>query len=416
MMMNNDEMLIRVDLEELSKCGGESFTARVMQAFDHLHAPVAAFNEADFVQEMRTRFGMQSPILDFSAAGSFRYYASAKAVQAEDVPGDAKHNIEAALARLCDLGHAALSGEGELSLLVEVLKHLGQRFVDAPRRRVLLAASLHPATRQALAARLGFHAIDAPVMEFDVASGQISRTALDELNPHDYAAVVLGWPNGFGLFDDISALSGWAERADTPIVGLVNPHLLTWLKSPETRFPGALTALVGNSQSLGLAPLRRSNSPAFVASNDEQVVRSIARRTTSEPLAADMALLRVALDSRGLAQLRQGGLRGRNNLLELIDRLCQLDRVSLAFDAPFTNEAVIRVDGIDLEKGQAMLNGHNIVAGYALGEFYPELADCLLLHCNDRHQASDIERFVNRFGAMLRTLSTAPCPVKPKFT
>gem|GEM_PF-2371503 len=418
MTMNDNDILNRGDLERMSQCGGDGFASLVSRAFDNLEASALAYNEADFVQEMRARFGMQGPNLDFSAAGTYRYYRPAKAGLPRSIMGDdALGDIQSALARLCELPHVALTGGGLLAALVELLLHMVERTsATLPRKRVLLAASLHPATRQALMTRLGFHGVDAQMIGFDLKSGAIDEKRLAEIEPGEYAALVIAWPNFFGRFDVIDALSQWAAPAHTPIVGLVNPQALAWLKSPALLFPDAFHVLLGECHTLGLSALRQSTCPAFVASGEAQIVESMNPSNCTPVAPDDIACVHAAIDASGQLQLRQGGLRGRRNLVELVERLCELDRVSLAFEGAFANEAVIRVDGIDLEKGQAMLNGHNIVAGHALGMHYPELVDCLLLHCNDRHQPGDIDRFVNRFAAMLRTLSTAPCPVKPKFT
>ncbi len=410
------------DLMNLSECGGKPFSELVTNASKHLAADEPRLAEDEFVAAMKARLGEDSPYLDFLAAGAYHYYQPALVSEAmrcstgADVQG-AQAQVEAALCGLCGVQYAGLAGDDSVSLVTALVLERARDPVTQQGlpRRVLIPASLSLPLRQLLAGRLGLHGIEAQIIGFDRQTGCVDDNQLDQLNPNDFAAMIVPWPNFFGLFEDVQRILRWARAADVALVAWITPQVLAWTHSPAQVFPGEFAALVGDCQSLGLPAHRQSGAPAFIASDDDTLLERMRKNFRQSPAARDLAGLQASLIACG-ASMRPAGLQGRQNLLDLTQRLCQIDRVSLAFERFFVNEAVLRVEGIDLQRGLAMLAGHNIVAGYRLGDDYPELSDCLLIHCNDRHRPRDLERFVNRFAAMVKTLSTAPCPVKPKFS
>ena len=65
------------------------------------------------------------------------------------------------------------------------------------------------------------------------------------------------------------------------------------------------------------------------------------------------------------------------------------------FSGPFFNEFV--VGGIaDAGRLHARLVDEGLIAGIALGRFYPELADSLLISVTELHSADDIERLARQ--------------------
>ncbi len=415
-------MAERQDLLSLSEYGGQSFSDLVSGALEKLAVEQPPLAEAEFVASLKARLGPDQAYLDFLAAGIYHYYQPALVCEAmrcaHNHEASAVHEqLETELSGLCGQRHVGLTGDDSVSLIIALLSD--REFDRSPRpgrpRRILIPASLSPPLRQSLVGRLGLAGIEAQIIGFDRVTGGIDEHQLNALDPNDFAAMIVPWPNFFGLFEDVPRVLGWAAAADIALVGWVNPQVLAWTHSPARAYARAFTAMVGHCQSLGLPSYRPACTPAFVASDDNALLDRV-RANFRQPVAArDLAGLQASLITCH-ASLRLGGLQGRQNLVDLAQRLCQIDRVSLAFDRFFVNEAVVRVEGIDLERGLSMLAGHNIVAGYRLGDDYPELSDCLLIHCNDRHRPRDLDRFVNRFGAMVKTLSTAPCPVKPKFS
>jgi glycine dehydrogenase subunit 1 len=409
------------DLDKLTKHAGVAFTRLIKGCSNAMAGKREVNAEVQFMQLMRGRLTADAPNLDFLGAGRTRYYSPAQIERAArrwvgDVDVHVTARVARAIAKLCGLPNVAIGANSSLEIMLALLPQRRTLGVEdsSTSRRVLIASSLSPLLRHSLVARLKANAIDTLVVGFNPATGRIDEECLDGLDPHDFAAVIIGWPNFFGLFEDASCIAHWARDANTALLGWVTPHVLTWTKAPAQVLPGVFSALVGDIDLPGVS-IQGGGAFGFCASEDKKLADRV-RQARNVPLkgpqlaAAQAALVDCA------PTIAQGGLQGRQKLASLVNMLCENDRVELAFDDSFVSEAVIRVNGIDLQKGLHMLGGHYIVAGYPLAEDYPELADCLLVHCNDRHRDSDLERLRNRFAAMIKTLSTAPCPVKPKFT
>jgi glycine dehydrogenase subunit 1 len=74
------------------------------------------------------------------------------------------------------------------------------------------------------------------------------------------------------------------------------------------------------------------------------------------------------------------------------------DKLSLQFQAPFFNEFVVRLDGKTPEQANAALLEKKIVGGLALGRFYPELKNCMLLCATEMNKRDDMDAVASVLG------------------
>jgi glycine dehydrogenase subunit 1 len=81
------------------------------------------------------------------------------------------------------------------------------------------------------------------------------------------------------------------------------------------------------------------------------------------------------------------------------ERIAALPGYSIASTASFFDEFVVRCP-VPVEQVKARLAEQNILAGYALGRDYPELADCLLVCCTENNTREEIDRLVDSLGAL----------------
>jgi len=72
-------------------------------------------------------------------------------------------------------------------------------------------------------------------------------------------------------------------------------------------------------------------------------------------------------------------------------------KVKLQFDAPFFNEFVARTNGRSPQQINAALAGQKIIGGLALGRFYPELNDCMLLCATEMNRRQDMDAVAAEF-------------------
>ncbi|MFM8454116.1 MAG: aminomethyl-transferring glycine dehydrogenase subunit GcvPA [Gammaproteobacteria bacterium] len=130
------------------------------------------------------------------------------------------------------------------------------------RQAVLIPQSLHPwylETVQTLTQGLN---IQIEMLPFDPKTGQIDLgIASDQLKTQAYAALVLPWPNVFGILEPIHELTNLAHAQGTKIIACVNPMMVAWLSPPGSWGETGADFACGDGQVFG-APLA-SGGPYF---------------------------------------------------------------------------------------------------------------------------------------------------------
>jgi glycine dehydrogenase subunit 1 len=234
-----------------------------------------------------------------------------------------------------------------------------------PRRRVAVARTLHPHVRRVLDTYSWAAEIDIVELPYG-RSGQCDLTDI----PTDVSAVVLQTPNAFGV---IEPLVGVKEQVGEALLVVCAYPLALGVLEP----PGAFGAdiVVGEGQSLGLpmafgGPLlglfatRKAylrQMPGRVAGRtldaDGNVGFTMAVQTREQHIRRERATSNICTNSGlnalaatvYLASVGEAGLRSvaEMNLEKahyLAERITALEGFGLAFDGPFFNEFVVRLD------------------------------------------------------------------------
>jgi glycine dehydrogenase subunit 1 len=89
------------------------------------------------------------------------------------------------------------------------------------------------------------------------------------------------------------------------------------------------------------------------------------------------------------------------NTRALRDRLCAIAGVSSLFARPFFHEVAINLPRPAHDVVEQLAN-ENIVAGFALGEEYPEYENALLVCATETKTAADLDRFATSLARVLR--------------
>jgi glycine dehydrogenase subunit 1 len=241
----------------------------------------------------------------------------------------------------------------------------------------------------------------------------------------DLACVVVGYPNFFGVVEDLPAVAAWAkERGALLVTVTLEPLALGLLTAP-----GALGAdiAVGEGQGLGLAPSFGGPGVGLFGTR-ESFLRAMPGRVVGETVDADGRRgFCLTLSTREqhirrekatsnictnhslcalaftvcVSLLGPGGLRelARLNARKTRFAVQQLASTGLTerFTGPTFNECVLR--GSDVGARWERLVRRGIVAGLPLGRWYPELEDSLLLCVTDVHRRGDIERLASEWRA-----------------
>ncbi len=231
------------------------------------------------------------------------------------------------------------------------------------------------------------------------------------------SCLVLGYPNVFGVVEDLTRAVEIAHREECLLVSATAEALaLALLKTPGA---AGVDIAVAEAQSLGLALAYGGPGLGLFASRD-RFVRSLPGRLvgetvdvdgrrgyvltlatreqhirreratsnicTNQGLCAIQVVIYLSLLGRhGLAALAERNLRGAHALAERLEGLG-----SLRFAGPYFNEFVLSVPGARRRWQRAL--GDGVVAGLPLGDWYPELEDALLLCATEVHDAAAMDR------------------------
>src|SRR5210317_2368397 len=283
------------------------------------------------------------------------------------------------------------------------------------RKRVLLSQALNPryrATVETYCLYLGLELIDVAVAD----DGRTDLTDLAAKLDNTTAAVVAGYPNYFGVVEDLAALSERAHEAGARMVAAVAEPVALGLLKP----PGELGAdiVAGDGQSFGL-PLAFGGPYVGFFTVRQKDVRGMPGRlvgettdlegqrgfvltlaTREQHIRREKATSNICAN-QGLCALMATifmSLLGKQGLREMAgqnlakasyarQQLTRVKGLSLVFDGPSFNEFVVRsVEPVADVLGRLEKNG--ILGGIALGDDYPELADCFLVCVTEQNQRS----------------------------
>jgi glycine dehydrogenase subunit 1 len=289
------------------------------------------------------------------------------------------------------------------------------------RTEVVVSRSVHPHYRQVL--RTYCEAAGVTLIECPYVDGLTDAAALAQLVSDRTACVLVQYPNFFGCIEDLPALIAVAEKHGARSVVSADPVALALLKPPGEY--GA-DVVVGEGQGIGLAmgfggPLlgffackseyqRRFPGRIVGMTHDSSGRRGftmtlrtreqdIRREKATSNICTNEALMALAA-SVHLCALGPEGLREVADLClqkahYAHDRLTEVVGVRPAFRSPFFKEFVVSISTQrpvhDLCRA---LIPRGLLAGYSLGESYPELQDGLLIAVTERRTKAEIDLLV----------------------
>src|SRR5512135_1775386 len=418
---------------------------------DQLHNVPPGLNEMDVTRRAHELAAQDGFYLNFIGAGAYEhhipaavwqlatrgeFYSAYTPYQAEASQGTLQliYEYQTMMTRLTgmDVSNASLY-DGATALAEAVL--MAERCAKKGPRRVLVPKSVHPAYRKTLNTIVALQNIE--VVEFDFCGEGASGggVAPDWLAAQDFGAftaLVIPQPNFFGVLEDVDALTDWAHARGALVIGVVNPVSLALLEPPGQWGATGADIVCGDGQPLGV-PLS-SGGPYFgILACKQEFVRQmpgrIVGRTTDLDGKEGFALtlqareqhirrakatsnictnqgLLVTAATITMAMLGPEGVRrvaanSMANTRKLRDRLCAIDGVTALFARPFFHEVAINLPrpAHDIVEQLAQ---ENIVAGFALGEEYPQYENALLVCATETKTDADLERFARSLTHALR--------------
>lgn len=289
--------------------------------------------------------------------------------------------------------------------------------------RVLMPQTVNPFYREVVTATTHAQGVEQIAVPYCPQQGQ---TLLDALKPHegsDITAVVIQQPNFFGVMEDVDALTDWAHAQGAMVVAVVNPVSLALLKPPGQWGETGADIVCGDGQPLG-SPLA-SGGPyfgfmttkmAFVREMPGRIVgrtvdldgkpgfaltlqareQHIRRAKAKSNICTNQGLLVTAatihmslLGPQGLAQVASSSMA---NTRQLVAGLTAIDGVETVFGGARFHEAVIRLDRPVAPVLKALAE-RNILGGYDLSRYYPELGNALLICATETKTEAQLDAF-----------------------
>lgn len=285
------------------------------------------------------------------------------------------------------------------------------------RDKILIARGVHPEYREVLRTCTQHQGM--PVEE--LAYGKDGRLELNDLRhklKEDAAAVIIQTPNFFGVLEQVSELSQLISAKGALLVVVFTEAVALGLIEP----PKEADIVVGELQSFAISPSYGGPYAGIIATR-EKYIRQIPGRLVGETIDAEgkrafcltlatreqhirreKATSNICTNQALLALMATVfmSVYGKEGLRELAEQNLAkahylAGKLPLKFDAPFFNEFVVRTNGKSPNQINTCLLDRKIVGGLALGRFYPELSDCMLLCATEMNRRKDMDAVAAAF-------------------
>ena len=412
------------------------------------HVPEAA-TEMQISRLMHQRAEQDGQPLNFAGAGAYEhhipaavwqittrgeFYSAYTPYQAEASQGTLQviYEYQTMLCGLTgmDVSNASLY-DGATALAEAVLMAVrGNR--KSKSKTILLPDTVHPLYREVTESICATQGLVFKALPVDGETGQIKRSALNDFAGEDITAVIIPHPNFFGRFEAVDKLTDWAHANGALAIAVANPLALAVTKAPGIWGDKGVDITCGEGQPLG-SPLSSGgpyfgfmackqalvrqlpgrivgrtvdldDKPGFaltLQAREQHIRRSKATSNicTNQGLLVTAATIHMAiLGPEGLAQVARASMA---NTKKLVTELTRLPGVEQVFDVPGFHESVIRVPG-DGQQVLDALGAQNIVGGVALGRWYPDLADCVLVCATETKLDEDIAAYSDALGGLIQ--------------
>ena len=417
-----------------------------------------AANEMEVRRLMSERANADGQYINFIGAGAYEhhipaavwelatrgeFYSAYTPYQAEASQGTLQviYEFQSMIAALTamDVANASLY-EGASALAEAVLMAVR---CHKKSQRILMPATVHPVYRQTVKTIVRHQNIEIIDIPYSETGGHVDPRSLEQYAGDEFAALVIPQPNFFGVLEEVDELTNWAHKNGALAIGLVNPVAIALLAPPGEWGEAGVDIAVGEGQPLGV-PLS-SGGPYFgflacrqkivrqmpgriigrtvdldgkpgftltLQAREQHIRRSKATSNicTNQGLLATAATIHMALLGReGLARVAASC---HANTTRLIEILTAIDGVDVLFDRPVFHEVALKINAPVADVLRA-LEAQGIIAGYTLGETYPELSDVLLVCATEMRTEDDMQLYYKHLERIVsKRRLDPPCAVK----
>ncbi len=276
--------------------------------------------------------------------------------------------------------------------------------------RVLAAKTVHPEYREVL--RTFAKNQGMPVEEFGYTAdgGAIDLEDLERRMDDLTGAVIVQSPNFFGIVENLKAAAEIAHRRGALLIAVFTEAVSLGLLEP----PAEADIVAGELQSFAITPSYGGPYAGILATREKymrqmpgrlvgQTTDSRGNRafcltlaTREQHIRREKATSNICTNQALIALMATVFMTvyGKEGLRELATQNLAkahylAGKMTPRFSGPFFNEFVARV-GVPEKVNQALLK-KKIVGGLALGRFYPELSDCMLLCATEMSRRAEMD-------------------------
>jgi glycine dehydrogenase subunit 1 len=294
------------------------------------------------------------------------------------------------------------------------------------KKKIIISRSMHPEYRQTLKTYLsGFDFI---IEEIGYEKqGLIDIKAFIAALSDDVACLALQSPNFFGLIEDTQSLAAYAKEKGALTIMVANPISLGILKAPG---PCGVDIVCGDGQVLGgnvnfggpsfgflatkNAFLRqmpgrivgktvdKEGSPAYcltLQAREQHIRREKATSNICSNQSLNAMAAAIYLSLMGNDGLHKAALYSLNLAHYCYDALASIPAVTRIFSNRFFNEFVWEIK--DAKKIINKLHKKKIIAGLYVGDFYPELKNCIVSCCTEKKTKEEIDTFIAELKSII---------------
>jgi len=291
------------------------------------------------------------------------------------------------------------------------------------KRKVVISAGIHPEYLETVRTYLaGMGEADAIVSVPVSAEGRTDQAALKAALDDDTACVLVGYPNFFGVVEDLAAIRSIVGGDIQLISATSEPYALSLIKSPGAQ---GVDIAVGEGQALAVPPqlggpgvglfacrmnaVQRMPGRLVGETVDQSGVRGyvltlstreqhIRRERATSNICTNHGLIALSFAIRlcmlGKRGFREVGELCLNRTEYLKGEIKKLPGYTLPLSAPTFNEIVVQRKNGGVAELLTKLEGQGILAGIDLGRFDPKRANQLLIAVTERHSRADLDRLI----------------------
>jgi glycine dehydrogenase subunit 1 len=412
----------------------------------HLEKIPPALTEMEIGQLMRERATENNGTVCFVGAGAYEhhipaavweittrgeFYSAYTPYQAEASQGTLQllYEFQTMMANLTGMEASNASLYDGASALAEAVL-MAVRLTKSKGKRILMPSTVHPIYRRVVQTIVKNQGITLCEVPYDPETGTVALADIE--NNSENAALVIQQPNFLGNLEAINELTDWAHAQGLLVIAVVNPLTLAVLSAPGEWGEKGADIVCGEGQPLGI-PLSgggpyfgfmcckkayvrqmpgriigrtvdldgKSGYTLTLQAREQHIRRSKATSNicTNQGLMVTAATIHTAL--LGTQGLEHVASTCHSNTNRLVNQLTTIEGVNRVFKGPFFHETVIQLNKPAKEVLQQLAT-HQILGGYDLTPYYPQLEQCLLVCATEMRTAAQIDNYTEKLQQVMR--------------